>query len=81
MVFVIFLKDIAKQPIIIFHLIILKNQQNILSTWTKIICMAMFFKMSSKVDSLKDFILEVHLDYSKELHALHNDCPLAPDKS
>ena len=43
--------------------------------------MAMFFKMSSKVDSLKDCILEVHLDYSKELHALHNDCPLAPDKS
>ena len=26
------------------------------------------------------FILEVHLEYSNELHELHNDYPLAPEK-
>ena len=27
-----------------------------------------------------DYILEVDLKYPNELHELHNDCPLAPDK-
>ena len=26
------------------------------------------------------FILEVDLEYPDELHALHNDCPLVPEK-
>ena len=31
-------------------------------------------------DSLRGCVLEVGLEYSKELHELHNDYPLAPDK-
>ena len=31
-------------------------------------------------DSLRGCVLEVNLEYSKELHKLHNDYPLAPDK-
>ena len=31
-------------------------------------------------DSKRGFILEVDLEYSKELHDLHNDYPLAPEK-
>ena len=30
-------------------------------------------------NSLKECILEVDLEYPKELHELHNDYPLAPD--
>jgi hypothetical protein len=30
-------------------------------------------------DSLKGYILEVDLAYSKELHDLHSDFPLAPE--
>ena len=30
-------------------------------------------------NSLKEYILEVDLEYPKELHELHNDYPLAPD--
>ena len=33
-----------------------------------------------KEDSKKGFILEVDLEYPKELHDLHNDYPLAPEK-
>jgi len=33
-----------------------------------------------KEDSMKGLILEVDLEYSKELHNLHNDYPLAPEK-
>jgi len=33
-----------------------------------------------KEDSKKVLILEVDLEYSKELHNLHNDYPLAPEK-
>ena len=29
---------------------------------------------------MKGCILEVHLEYPKELHELHNDYPLPPDK-
>ena len=31
-------------------------------------------------DSKKGVILEVHLEYPQELHDLHNDYPLAPEK-
>ena len=31
-------------------------------------------------NSSKGFILEVDIEYPKELHKLHDDCPLAPDK-
>ena len=31
-------------------------------------------------NSLKGYVLEVDLEYSKELRELHNDYPLAPDK-
>ena len=31
--------------------------------------------------SLKGCVLEVDLEYLKELHKLHNDYPLAPDKT
>ena len=31
-------------------------------------------------DTIKGVILEVHLEYPKELHHLHNDYPLAPEK-
>lgn len=31
-------------------------------------------------DSKKGLILEVNLEYLKELHNLHNDYPLAPEK-
>ena len=31
-------------------------------------------------NSLKGCVLEVDLEYSKELRELHNDYPLAPDK-
>ena len=31
-------------------------------------------------NSSKGCVLEVDLEYSKELHKLHNDYPLAPDK-
>ena len=30
--------------------------------------------------SSKGFVLELDLEYPKELHKLHNDYPLAPDK-
>ena len=30
--------------------------------------------------SSKGCVLEVELEYAKELRELHNDCPLAPDK-
>ena len=33
-----------------------------------------------KEDSKKGVILEVDLEYSQELHDLHNDYPLAPEK-
>ena len=33
-----------------------------------------------KEDSKKGLILEVDLEYPQELHDLHNDYPLAPDK-
>ena len=33
-----------------------------------------------KADSEKGLILEVDLEYPKELHNLHNDYPLAPEK-
>ena len=33
-----------------------------------------------RVDSKKGLILEVDLEYSQELHDLHNDYPLAPEK-
>ena len=31
-------------------------------------------------DNLEGYILEVHLEYPKELHDLHNDYRLAPEK-
>ena len=31
-------------------------------------------------NSSKGYVLEVDLEYPKELRVLHNDCPLAPDK-
>ena len=33
-----------------------------------------------KEDSKKGVILEVDWEYPQELHDLHNDCPLAPEK-
>ena len=30
--------------------------------------------------SLKSFVVEVYLEYLRELYELHNDYPLAPDK-
>ena len=33
-----------------------------------------------KEDSEKGVILEVDLEYQQELHDLHNDCPLPPEK-
>ena len=33
-----------------------------------------------KEDSNDGLILEVDLEYPKDLHELHNDCPLAPEK-
>ena len=30
---------------------------------------------------MKDYFLAVDLEYPKELHELHDDCPLAPDKT
>ena len=36
--------------------------------------------MKMKWDSKKDWILEVDLEYSEELHDWHNDYPLAPEK-
>ena len=31
-------------------------------------------------NSFVDYILELDLEYPSELHELHNDCPLAPEK-
>ena len=36
--------------------------------------------MSINKKSDVEYILEVDLKYPNELHELHNDCPLAPDK-
>ena len=34
----------------------------------------------TKENSSNEYILEVDLEYSDELHELHNDYPLAPEK-
>ena len=31
-------------------------------------------------DNPEDCISDVHLEYPKEMHDLHNDCPLFPEK-
>ena len=36
--------------------------------------------MSIKKNSSTGYILEVNLEYSKELHDIHNDYRLAPEK-
>ena len=36
--------------------------------------------LKTKEDSNEGYILEVDLEYRKELHDLHNDYPLAPEK-
>ena len=33
-----------------------------------------------KTDGKKGLILEVYLEYARELHSLHNDYPVAPEK-
>ena len=48
---------------------ILKNQRNVLHTWTTIIY----------DNSSRDCVLEVDLKYPKELREFHYDYPLAPD--
>ena len=37
--------------------------------------------MNIKNNSPAGYILEIDLEYSKELHDLHNDYPLAPEKN
>ena len=37
--------------------------------------------MANKEDSKKGLMSEVDLEYPQELHDLHNDCPLAPEKN
>ena len=37
--------------------------------------------MNKKNNSSTGYILEIDLEYSKELHDLHNDYPLAPEKN
>ena len=36
--------------------------------------------MRIKIDSSTGYVLEVHLEYSQELHDIHNDYPLTPEK-
>ena len=37
-------------------------------------------KKKNKKNKNKGYIVEVHLEYPKELHKLHNDYPFAPEK-
>ena len=39
-----------------------------------------FHSNKYRSNSSEGGVSEVHLEYPKELHELHNDCPLAPDK-
>ena len=36
--------------------------------------------MNIKINSSTGYILEIDLDYLEELHDIHNDYPLAPEK-
>ena len=36
--------------------------------------------MSISEKSLIEYFIEIDLEYPDELHELHNDCPLAPEK-
>ena len=37
--------------------------------------------MNKKNNSSTGYILEIDLEYSKELYDIHNDYPLAPEKN
>ena len=73
---------------------ILKNGQNILRFWTKIISKVMLYQNLVQQEDLSDWILqnkhgdnnlrgcilEVDLEYPKDSHKLRKHYPLPPDK-
>ena len=64
--------------ILLVILVIIHCTEGISNTWSYISKNVESNKYSS--NSFKGCVLEVDLEYPKELHELYNDYPLAPDK-